>query len=295
MYIQKQSSRQIPGIISYLELFSSRKLAYSIFFGIPLLFGLISLLIHTFLIGYLEVYHFFRFVALFLLISGLSALFSIIFFSKKAPILRPPPHGWSVQMNVYFSAVIELTFIFGQIIAILLNNILYQEIFLLLGTIIAYAIAFIIYYSFTTVGRQGYLLLSLAQPVATIGLYALYTGQFNPDFFIKAIIFFTGCALLFAIPYRRGIFRVSNVYREATGISGYPFIRAFILSMMTEGNDTLIESFFDRVGIKSKVKIQYLIIRSTKTKDIKGLMITPHIHFGPFKTCGSSDLPEMIT
>ncbi|MFW9824327.1 MAG: DUF2070 family protein, partial [Candidatus Thorarchaeota archaeon] len=242
----------------------------------------------------LEVYHFFRFVALFLLISGLSTLFSIIFFSKKAPILRPPPRGWSVQMNVYFSAVIELTFIFGQIIAILLNNIVFQEIFLLLGTIIAYAIAFIIYFSFTTVGTRGYLLLSLAQPVATIGLYALYTGQFNPDFFIRALIFFTVCALLFAIPYRRGIFRVSNVYREATGISGYPFIRAFILSMMTEGNDTLIESFFDKVGIKSKVKLQYLIIRSMINKDIKGLMITPHIHFGPFKTCGSSDLPEHL-
>jgi predicted neutral ceramidase superfamily lipid hydrolase len=294
MYIKKQSSRQIPGIISYLELFSSRKLAYSIFFGTPLLFGLISLLIHTFLIGYLEVYHFFRFFALFLLISGLSTLFSIIFFSKKAPILRPPPKGWSVQMNVYFSAVIELTFIFGQTVAILLNNIVYQEVFLILGTIIAYAIAFVVYFSFTTVGRRGYFFLSLAQPVTTIIFYALYTGQFNSDFFIRALIFFAGCAILFAIPYRRGLFQVSNVYREATGMGGYPFIRAFILSMMTEGNDDLIESYFDRVGIKSKVKIQYLVIRSVNTKKLKGLLIIPDIHFGPFKTCGSSDLPEHL-
>ncbi|MBY8986115.1 MAG: DUF2070 family protein [Candidatus Lokiarchaeota archaeon] len=294
MYIKKQSSRQIPGIISYLELFSSKKLAYSVFFGTPVLFGIISLLIHTFLIGYLEIYHFFRFVALFLLISGSSTLFSIIFFSKKAPILRSPPKGWSVQMNVYFSAVIELTFIFGQIIAILLNNIVYQEVFLILGTIIAYAIAFIIYFSFTTVGRRGYLFLSLAQPVTTIVLYALYSGQFNTDFFIRALIFFAGCAILFAIPYRKGIFRVSNVYREATGMGGYRFIRAFILSMMTEGNDDLIESYFDRVGIKSKVKIQYLAIRSINTKKIKGLFLIPHVHFGPFKTCGSSDLPEHL-
>ncbi len=293
-YIRKQSSRQIPGIISYLELFSSKKLAYSIFFVIPLLFGFISLIIHTSLIGYLEVFHFFRFVILFLLISGLSTLFSIIFFSKKAPILRSPPNGWSVQMNVYFSIVIEVTFIFGQIVSSLLNNIWYQEVFLILGTIIAYAVAFIIYFSFTTVGRRGYFFLSLAQPVTTILLYALYTGQFNTDFFVRAMIFFTGCALLFAIPYRRGLFQVSNVYKEATGMGGYSFIRAFILSMMTEGNDELIETYFDRVGIKSKVKIQYLLIRSINTKEIKGLFIIPHIHFGPFKTCGSSDLPEHI-
>ncbi|GAG81647.1 unnamed protein product, partial [marine sediment metagenome] len=90
------------------------------------------------------------------------------FISKKAPILRPPPNGWSVQMNVYFSSVIAVTFIFGQIVASLLNNIWYQEVFLILGTIIAYAVAFIIYFSFTTVGRRGYLFLSLAQPVTTI-------------------------------------------------------------------------------------------------------------------------------
>ncbi|MHA2034977.1 MAG: DUF2070 family protein [Promethearchaeota archaeon] len=294
MYIKKQSSRQIPGLISYLELFSSRKLAYSIFFGTPFIFGLISLLVYTFLLGYLDLYHFFRFVGLFLLISGLSTLFSIIFFSKKAPILRPPPKGWSVQMNVYFSAVIELTFIFGQIVSILLNNIVYQEVFLILGTIIAYTIAFIIYFSFTTVGKRGYFFLPLAQPVLTIILYALYSGQFNSDFFIRALIFFTGCALLFAIPYRKGLFRVSNVYRETTGMSGYSFIRAFILSMMTEGNDELIETYFDRVGIKSQVNIQYLLIRSIKSKEIKGLFLTPHIHFGPFKTCGSSDLPEHL-
>jgi predicted neutral ceramidase superfamily lipid hydrolase len=179
-------------------------------------------------------------------------------------------------------------------VSILLNNIVYQEVFLILGTIIAYTIAFIIYFSFTTVGKRGYFFLPLAQPVTTIVLYALYSGQFNSDFFVRALIFFTGCALLFAIPYRRGLFQVSNVYREATGMSGYSFIRAFILSMMTEGNDDLIETYFDRVGIKSKVKIQYLVIRSINSKELKGLFITPHIHYGPFKTCGSSDLPEHL-
>jgi putative membrane protein len=197
-------------------------------------------------------------------------------------------------MNVYFSAVIEVTFILGQIIAIVLQNIWYQEMFLILGTIISYIVAFVIYFSFTTVGRPGYIILSLVQPVTTIILYSLYIGQFDPDFFIKALLFFVTCALMFAIPYRRGLFQVSNVYKEATGMSGYPFIRAFILSMLTDGNDDLIESYFERVGIKTGVKIQYLIIRSISTKEIKGLFVVPNIHFGPFKTCGSSALPEHI-
>ncbi|GAH39880.1 unnamed protein product [marine sediment metagenome] len=88
--------------------------------------------------------------------------------------------------------------------------------------------------------------------------------------------------------------QVSNVYRQATGIGGYPFIRAFVLSMMTEGNDVMLEGFFDKIGILSDVKIQYLTIRGKKSKKLKGLFIIPHIHFGPFKTCGSSDLPAVI-
>ena len=294
MYIKKQTSRQIPGIISYMEFFQSRKLAYSTFLGTPIVFGLLSLILNYILINNLDFLHFFRFVGLFLLLSGLGASFSMLFYSKKAPILRAPPNGWSIQMNVCFSAVIEVTFIFGQIVAIFLQNIWYQEVFFIMGSIISYIVAFVIFFSFTTVGLPGYLILSFLQPITAILLYSLYTGQFDSDFFVRAMIFFIACAMLFAFPYRRGLFQVSNIYREATGMSGYPFIRAFILSMMTEGNDELIESYFERVGINSNVKIQYLVIRSTSSKEIKGLFIVPHVHFGPFKTCGSSNLPEHI-
>ena len=294
MRLKKKTSRQIPGIFSYMELFQSKKLSYSIFFGTPIVFGIFSLLLHYNIVNELEIFHFIRFVVFFLLVSSLGTIFSIIFYSKKVPLLRAPPNGWAVQMNTYFSALIEVTFVFGQIVSIFLQNIWYHEVFLILGTIISYIISFVIYFSFTTVDPPGYLILSLVQPVSAILLYSIYIGQFDIDFFIRALIFFVVCALIFAIPYRKGLFRVSNVYREATGMSGYPFIRAFVLSMMTDGNDELIETFFERVGIKSPVKIQYLMIRSIKNRAIKGLFIVPNVHFGPFKTCGSSDLPEHI-
>ena len=59
---QSRQSRQIPGIISYMEFFSSKKLAYSIFFGTPITLGFISLLLYYFLLGgYFDFFHFFRF------------------------------------------------------------------------------------------------------------------------------------------------------------------------------------------------------------------------------------------
>ncbi|MFX0040129.1 MAG: DUF2070 family protein [Promethearchaeota archaeon] len=299
MIIKKKASSQIPGIISYLELFSSKKLALSIFFGIPFLLGLVSLSLSYIYnivqgIGYLDLFHLIRFIFLFLLTSGIGSLISIGFYSKKAPILKVPPTGWSIQMNAFFSVVMEITYIFGQIVSIILIDLKFAEIFLILGTIISYIIAFVIYFSFTTAGRSGNIILSLAQPITAILIYSLYTGKFHIDFFTQAMIIFIVCVLFFAIPYRRGLFRVSNIYQEVTGMGGYAFIRAFILSMLTEGNDNLIEGFFDNVGVESDVKIQYLIIRNIESKKIKGLLIIPNIHFGPFKTCGSSDLPEHI-
>jgi putative membrane protein len=294
MIIKKQTGRQILGIISYLDRFSSRKLAYSILIGTPIILGLVSLVLSNIWISGVDLLHYFRFTSLFLLTSIVGSLVSILFYSKKSPLLSLPPTGWSIQMNAFFSLIIEVTLILGQLVTIILNNIEYQEVFLILGAILSYIVSFVIHFSFTTAGRLGNLILSLVQPVTAIILFSLYIGQFTIEFLIRAMIFFIICALLFAIPYGRGLFRVSNIYQELTGMRGYSFIRAFILSMLTEGNDELIERYFDDVGIESEVKIQYLIIRTIKANKIKGLLIIPNIHFGPFKTCGSSDLPEHI-
>lgn len=295
MILQKEPSRQIPGILSYLSFFSSKKLAYSTFLATPIIMGVISTFLNTLIIGRIDFFHFIRITVLFLMTSGCGIVVTILFYSKRAPILQGPPNGWAVQTNVFFTAPMELTFIIGKILALLLPNIIsIQEVFFILGTILSYIVAFVVYFSFTTVGRPGYVILSLVQPVIAILLYSIYTGQIDIDFFVRSIIFFVACALIFAIPYSKGMVQVSKIYRDLTGIGGYPFIRAFTLSMMSVGNDDLIEYYFDRVGVLSNVKIQYLFIRTTKEKTIKGLFIVPHIHFGPFKTCGSSDLPEYI-
>jgi predicted neutral ceramidase superfamily lipid hydrolase len=239
-------------------------------------------------------FYFIEITLIFFAIVAGGTLTTIGLYSKKAPVLKQPPKGWGVQLNSLYTAIIGGSFIVGEILTILLGNITFQEVFFILGTIVSYIVAFTIYFSFTTVERPGYLLLALIQPIIGITLYSIYTAQISVQFFIRAIIFFCSCAFIYALPYARGLFHVSNIYRDATGLGGYGFIRAFVLSMMTDGNDEKIEELFDRVGIDSEVKIQYLALRTQGTKKLKGLFLLPDIHFGPFKTCGSSDLPEHL-
>ena len=294
MYAQQQPTRNIPGIISYLDYFSRGKSAYIIFFSLPIIIGLLSFILNSLYTNIWNLFFLSNVILTFYITMGAGIALSIFYYSKRAPILAPPPKGWGVQMNAFITGIIGLSFIIGQIISIFLRNVTFQEVFFILGTILAYIISYVLHFSFTTVGKAGNFILAFIQPVVGITFFSIFASQLPLLFFIRAILFFTVCAIFFAIPYAWNMSQVSNVYRQATGIGGYPFIRAFVLSMMTEGNDDMLESFFDKIGILSDVKIQYLAIRGKKSKKLKGLFIIPHIHFGPFKTCGSSDLPAII-
>jgi len=294
MYAQQQPTRNIPGIISYLDYFSTRKSAYILFFSLPAIIGLLSFILNSLYTSIWNLFYLSNVLITFYITMGAGIALSIFYYSKRAPILAAPPKGWGIQMNAFITGIIGLSLIIGQIITIFLRNVTFQEVFFILGTILAYIISYVLHYSFTTVGKYGNFILAFIQPVVGITFFSIFASQIPLLFFIRAILFFTVCAIFFAIPYAWNMAQVSNVYRQATGIGGYPFIRAFVLSMMTEGNDDMLEGFFDKIGILSDVKIQYLAIRGKKSKKLKGLFIIPHIHFGPFKTCGSSDLPAYI-
>ncbi|MGV9174281.1 MAG: DUF2070 family protein, partial [Promethearchaeia archaeon] len=293
-----ETSRHAPGIFDYLEFFSTKVLAYSVLFATPLGIGLISAILNSIFLGQFQFVSFFLYFVqitlIFFAILLVGVLFTVGFYSRKSPVLQLPPKGWGVQLNSLYTIIIGGSFLVGEILTILLKNITFQEVFFILGTIVSYIVAFTIYFSFTTVDRPGYLILALIQPIIGIILYSAYTAQISVQFFIRAIIFFCSCAFIYALPYARRLFHVSNIYRDVTGLGGYGFIRAFVLSMMTDGNDEKIEELFDSVGVNSEIKIQYLAIRTQEKKRLKGLFLLPDIHFGPFKTCGSSDLPEHI-
>jgi putative membrane protein len=294
MYSQKPPSRQIPGIISYMDFFSTKKAAYAIFFSLPAVIAVLSFILNSLHTSIWNFFHLQNVLITLYTTTGGAALITKYKYSDRSPILRLPPNGWNLQLNSFITGILGVSLLIGQTITIFLRNITFQEVFFILGTIIAYIISYVLYYSFTTVGGYGNFILALIQPVLAIIFFSFLGSQLPLFFFFRAIIFFIVCALIFAIPYARSLSQVSNVYREATGLGGYPFIRAFVLSMMTEGNDDLLEQFFDDIGIYTDIKIQYLAIRSIKSKKLLGLFIIPHTHFGPFKSCGSSDLPAHI-
>ncbi|MHA1733158.1 MAG: DUF2070 family protein [Promethearchaeota archaeon] len=290
MYSEGKPTRHSPGIFAILIRFTRKREAGLLAIPVPFLVGFASFILHSIKHGSYYWPLFWRDVVLFSIVMWSGVVFCVGF-KNRAKIFTSPI---ILLVNAYFTFFFALCYEGGYFLLLFFQNPAILEVFFLLGAILSYIIAFIFYFSFTTVGRPWYLILALVQPVVGIILYSFYTAQIYVYFFLRTIIMFCISAVIFAVPYAAGMLSVSNVYRQATGVGGYNFLRAFILSLLTEDNDDLVESFFDDIGTPRNMPIEYLAFRAKGGAEPKGLMLTPHIHFGPFKTAGSSTLAEKI-
>ncbi|MCJ7647011.1 MAG: hypothetical protein MUP85_00215, partial [Candidatus Lokiarchaeota archaeon] len=135
MYSQKQPSRQIPGVISYMDFFSTKKLAYSVFFSLPVGIGILSMILNSIYTGVWNFIYLFVNISIFFTISGSGAILSIFYYAKKAPILGSPKiRGWGLQMNSFFSGILGISLLIGQVLAIFLRNTTFQDVLFMLGT-----------------------------------------------------------------------------------------------------------------------------------------------------------------
>ena len=76
--------RQAPGIFSYMTLFSSRALAYSLYFGVPLVIALLSMILNGWFLGTWDFIYFFEILFVLTMITFIGTFFSIAFYHKKS-------------------------------------------------------------------------------------------------------------------------------------------------------------------------------------------------------------------
>ncbi|HMF33078.1 MAG TPA: DUF2070 family protein [Candidatus Lokiarchaeia archaeon] len=290
LYAEQKSTRTSPSIFAYIDFFQSKWFVFSLFVAIPLIIGFGSTLLHYWGVGAWDWTLFTRDFVIFF--TGLSSASLITrCFKFKAKFLNT---SISFLINEYVAIFFGGSYLASHFLLIFYRNQALILVFFLLGAILAFVLSFLMLFSFTTIGSPWYFIVPLIQPTVGITLFAYFSGQITPDFFLQAMIFFCACAAIFAIPYSYGMFSVSTIYSKPLGKGGYKFVRAFILSLMTENNDDEVEVFFDEVGVKRDVQINYLALRVPGQEGLKGLFLTPHIHFGPFKTAGSAALADKL-
>jgi len=289
-YKEGKVSRTSPGVFAYIKIFQSKGFVFALYALIPFIVGSISLILRFLRSQAWEWDLFYRDFIIFFAALTVSSLCTRLF-QKKAKLLNT---SFSFLINEYVVIFFAGSYLASHFLLIYYNNMALIEVFFLLGAIIAYVLSFMMMFSFTTVGPPWHFFIPAIQPAIGIFIFASFTFNATPDFFLRAMIFFCACAIIFVIPYSVSMFSVSNIYGRQLGTGGYKFIRAFILSLLTDDNDDEVEVFFDEVGIKRDVDINLLAFRVLGQNSLKGLFITPQIHFGPFKTAGSSALADQL-
>ncbi|GAB4330917.1 MAG: hypothetical protein Kow0069_38530 [Promethearchaeota archaeon] len=293
MYRQGKPTRNSPGLLALLLRLTRKREAALLAVPLPFLVGMASVLLYSWDLHDPRPYYwplFWRDTGTFglILVAGVASLLP---FRSRAKFFTGPI---VVLLNAYILFFFALCYEGGHFLLVFFDNPAILEVMFLLGAILSYVIAFVVYFSFTTVGRPWYVLLALVQPGVGISLYSLYTQQVTLAFLVRTATFFCASAVFFAVPYSLGMFSVSNAYRRATGTGGYNFVRAFVLALLTDDQDDLVEDFFDQVGTGGSAKLETLAFRSTSTGRLKGVFVVPHVHFGPFKTAGSATLAERV-
>ncbi len=289
-YSQGKVSRNSPGVFAYINVFRSRRFVFSLYAVIPFLIGIATVVLRFLRTKVWEWEFFTRDFLIFFTLLTVGSLCTWMFHGK-AKFLN---YSFSFLINEYVCIFFAGSYLASHFLLIFYNNQALIEVFFLLGAIIAYVLSFMMIFSFTTVGSPWHFFLPAVQPAVGIFLWAFFSNQATPDFFIRAVIFFCVCAVIFAIPYSVTLKSVSNVYGRQLGTGGYKFIRAFILSLLTENNDDEVEVFFDEIGVKRDVDVNILAFRVPGQSKLKGLFLTPHLHFGPFKTAGSAALANQL-
>jgi len=131
---------------------------------------------------------------------------------------------------------------------------------------------------------------SLLQPIMFLGVFLI--PNLLPLRWEWKIPFEIAISMLLAILATNLLIKILNkVGIERIGIPSVVLARAFFANWM-EGISKPIEEIFERLSIKSNVKVSMLAFKSSNR--IKAIMAIPEIHPGPFKNVGSSYIPSMI-
>jgi putative membrane protein len=191
-----------------------------------------------------------------------------------------------------FSSILWFIIIFqGAIISVIVGNTnLWLKLYLL-GFSFVLILRLITLFTLSSVNRKDQVLSALLQPImCCIPLFFIYElVGFRLDFSILLFVLFMIPSSIMLISLF--VASVNQVGKRLLGIGTITLLRAFIFNW-AENLYQPMENVLERLGHEQNVTTSILTFRGEK--EVKGIVVVPSIHPGPFKNVGSSVLPHKI-
>jgi putative membrane protein len=222
----------------------------------------------------------------FLVPTLLSALFAFRWVVKGDPLFFVRR---VLALSLFGSIVWILVIVIGAGVSRIFAGFMFPSSAFYLGLFVMLPLRSIAVFSMSTVSLARRAVFAASDPLAcSLGL-ALVLNTF-PSGLVASLALAVAVSFAFSFAFltyveRRGI--------HTLGVSPLLVFRAFLRDWL-DGDFSRFESYLEVFGVNASVNLCVLSFRSKASQKVKGTLIVPDFHPGPFLNIGSSALPYMI-
>ena len=224
--------------------------------------------------------------AVFFVPTLLSAIFSFQVVVKGDPLffLRRV-----LALSLFGNVVWIVVMIIGATVSRISGVFLFPASAFYLGLFIMLPLRSIAVFSMSTVSLARRVIFAVSDPLACSIALAIFLNAL-PSGLIASLLLAVSVSFAFSFAFlihveRRGI--------QTIGVSPSLVFRAFLKDWL-DGDFARFENYLEVFGANSSVNLCVLSLTSKTSKKVKGTLIVPNFHPGPFLNIGSSALPYMI-
>jgi len=222
----------------------------------------------------------------FLVPTLLSALFS------SYPVVRGDPLFFRrrvLALSLFGSIVWIVVMIAGAAVGRIFASFLFPSHAFYLGLFVMLPLRAMAVFSMSTVSLARRVVFTMSDPLAcSLGLAVLLNtlpAGLAVSFSLAVTVSFIFSFAFLIYVEKRGI--------GALGVSPLLVFRAFLRDWL-DGDFSRFENYLDVFGVNSWISLCVLSFRSKASRKLKGALIVPGFHPGPFLNIGSSALPYLI-
>jgi putative membrane protein len=222
----------------------------------------------------------------FLVPTLVSALFSVRFVVKGDPLFFPRR---VMALSLFGSVVWIVVMVIGAGVSRIFGGFSFPSSAFYLGMFVMLPLRSIAVFSMSTASLARRVVFAVSDPLAcSIGLAFVLNGF--PTGLIVSLALAVSVSFVFSFAFliyveRRGI--------RTLGVSPLLVFRAFLRDWL-DGDFSRFENYLEVFGVNSSVNLCVLSFRSKTSRKLKGTLIVPDFHPGPFLNIGSSALPYII-
>jgi len=221
----------------------------------------------------------------FLVPTLISDLFSV-YVVKGDPLFFPRR---ILALSLFDSVLWVIVMVIGATVSRISPGFMFPFHAFYLGLFVVLPLRSMVVFSMSTVNLARRAVFAVSGPVAcSVGLAAVLNAPLSG--LIATLSSAIAVSFVFSFVFliyleRRGM--------QILGASPLRIFRAFLRDWL-DGNFSTLESYLEVFGVDSSVNVCALSFRSKVSGNVKGTLIVPNFHPGPFLNVGSSALPFMI-